>query len=125
MYCAFVLIDRRTNEPDGVVSTHLENLGDFDYDRQTHNLIVVEKDHPIFSGTDPHRHFHLRDGEVVKKPQAQIDAEKAAQQTRQATPTKSVEEVLLDLINEERQANGKVALTMDEVRERALREARQ
>lgn len=120
----FLLIDRHTDEPDGCISTHLDHVEDFDHDAQTHDLLTVSPEHPVFREqrcwSAPRREVFgaLWDRQLTRKPQAQIDAKDAERATRMQPLRKSVTEVLLDLINEERQANGKAALTMGDLTNR-------
>ena len=121
----FILINRITNEPDGCVSTHLDDLDKFEYDKVTHDLLTVQEDHPVFheqlAWTAPKREvFGAQwDRQLERKSQELIDAEAQDRATQRQPTGKSINEVLLDLINEERVVSGKAVLTMSDL-DRAL-----
>lgn len=117
MQRTFVLIKRDTNEPDGVVSSYIDNIEDFDYNRETHELIVVDKDHAIFS--EPQQHFHFQLGGIARKSKADIDQIKADEQARKNAPRKrTMHDVLIDLLNETRAEVGLPTITKEDVRGR-------
>lgn len=120
MQRTFVLINRTTNEPDGVVSTYLDHLEDFDYNAETHELLTVEKDHLVFheqlAWMAPRREVFgtLWDRQLTRKPQEQIDTEEQARKERSHPPRGPRDtDLLLSLVNELRAKNGDgpVALT--------------
>lgn len=119
-----MLVKKDTNEPDGVVSTYLDHLEDFDHDRTTHEVLTVPKDHPVFHEqlcwTAPRREVFgaLWDRQLTRKPQEQIDAEEAERAARRRPSERSAAEVLLELVNELRADKGQSGVTMDEIRRR-------
>lgn len=121
----FVIINRTTNEPDGVVSTYLDHLEDFDHNRDTHELFTVEPDHPVFreqlAWTAPKREVFgaLWDRQLTRKPQEQIDLEKQAREARSNPPRGPRDaDLLLTLVNELRAKNGDGPVTLDDLRNR-------
>lgn len=123
MRCTFILINRTTNEPDGVVSTHLDHIEDFDYNRETHELLPAAPDHPVFHEqlcwTSPRREVFgaLWDRQLVRKPQEQIDAETQAREARSNPPRGPRDaDLLLVLVNELRAKNGDPPVTLNDVR---------
>lgn len=123
MHRSFILINRITNEPDGVVSTHLDHLKDFDHNAETHKLFTIAPDHPVFheqlAWTSPKREVFgtLWDRQLTRKPQEQIDAEKQAREARSNPPRGPREaDLLLALVNELREKNGDGPVTLDDLR---------
>jgi len=119
----FILVRRDTSEPDGVVSTHLDHLEDFDYNRETHELMSVVESHPVFCEqlcwTAPQREVFgaLWDRQLERKPQAQIDTEEVERTARQRGPRGlSDADLLLNLVNALRAKNGDPSVTLDELR---------
>jgi hypothetical protein len=123
MHRTFVLVKRDTQEPDGVVSTYLDRLEDFDYNRETHELMLAAEGHPVFHEQlcwqAPRRVVFgaLWDRQLVRKPQEQIDAEDAERTARQRGPRgPSDVDLLLNLVNALRAKNGDLPVTLKELR---------
>lgn len=121
----FALINNVTNEPDGVVSTYLNHLEDFDYNRETHELFTVDPDHPVLheqlAWTAPKREVFGApwDRQLVRKPQEQIDAEAVSRALRRNPPRGPRDvDLLLSLVNELRAKNGDPPVTLDDLRSR-------
>lgn len=115
MHHTFVLIKRGTQTIDGVVSTHLDDLDAFNYNKETHDLLIVQPEHPILH--DRHRYYQFSNGEVIRRPQVEIDVIEAAEwQRRQIPPTPSDAELLLRLVNELRADKGLPPTTLDNLR---------
>lgn len=74
---------------------------------------LIEPDHPIM--TEHQGHWRVKDGRLVRKSDAEITA---FHQARQKAPMRSDTDVLLDLVNELRQAAGQPELTVEDVRQR-------
>ena len=87
---SFVLVQKGTGELEGVISTHLDDMDDYDYDRRALIMVEVEADHPVFHEIS--RHFYFRDGEVTRKGLEQIEAEDVAEHTRRQPAKKPVAE---------------------------------
>lgn len=122
MHRMVMFVRKDTDAVDGIMSTCVEHLEDIDYDRVNLEMVVIDPDHPVrreqLAWTCPRREVFgaLWDRQLSRKPQALIDAEEMERMARQQPTGKSLAEVLLNLINEERAVSGKAALTMDEVR---------
>lgn len=123
MLKTLILVNRTTQEPDGVVSTHLDHLEDFDYDHATHELMTVPGEHPVFREQScwsaPRRAVFgtLWDRQLERKPQAQIEAEEAERTARQCGPRGPRDvDLLLNLVNALRVKNGDLPVTLDELR---------
>lgn len=123
MHRTFTLINRTTNEPDGVVSTHLDHMENFDYNRETHELFTVAPDHPVFheqlAWTAARREaFGAKwDRQLTRKPQEQIDAEQQTREARSNPPRGPRDaDLLLVLVNELRAKNGDPPVTLDDLR---------
>lgn len=111
----FTLIRKETNEIDGIISTYLEHIEDFDYNKTTHTLVSIPPDHPILR--ERQRDFRHLDGEIVKRPQADIDAADAAEQlARQQRHQTSDVVLLLGLVNELRTDKGLPPANLDNLR---------
>jgi hypothetical protein len=123
MHRTFVLVKRDTQEPDGVVSTYLDRLEDFDYNRETHELMLAAEGHPVFHEQlcwqAPRRVVFgaLWDRQLVRKPQEQIDAEETERTARRRGPggPKDID-LLLSLVNALRAKNGDPSVTLEELR---------
>ena len=123
MHRTFILINRATQEPDGCVSTCLDRLEDFDYNRETHELMTVPAEHPVFHEqlcwSAPRRAIFgaLWDRQLERKPQERIETEEAERTARQRGPRgPSDVELLLSLVNALRSKNGDPSITLDELR---------
>lgn len=110
------LIRRNTRELDGVISTHLDRLEDFDYDQQAYILIEVESDHPVLR--DRQVYYREENGVIVRKSQAEIDQILADEAIPPPSRGPSASELLLILVNELRAKNGDPPVTLEEVRNR-------
>jgi hypothetical protein len=115
MHQTFVLIRRETQEIDGVVSTHLDDLDEFQYNNATHDLTIISPTHPIL--TDHHRNYAFRGGDIIRRSQIEIDVLTAADLRRlHNTPEPSDGELLLELVNELRVDKGLPAVTINDLR---------
>lgn len=125
MQRTFVLVNRITNEPDGVVNTYLDHLEDFDHVQETHELFTVQEDHPVFreqlAWIAPQREVlgAKWDRQLTRKPQEQIDAEEAEREGRHQPPRGAKDtDLLLALVNELRAKNGDPPVVLEDLRGR-------
>lgn len=84
-----------------------------------HN-VDVDPDHPVL--VEPTRHWRHDGTMLVRKSPADITESDQVEALRRRRPVRSTDEVLLEMINELRQAAGQPAVTNEDIQARRMQE---